>query len=546
MFKAGLLLLLMLVLLWFSPFAVPIDKRLSQVKLASFIPANHINVDNFNLQSKFKPFNIYPYRTITRAKFEDWILEQNEISLHKILLNIGDENWSPDLLEKNVSLGAVIASPSTEAPNYFYQWIRDGAITLNSVNHRLADTGFTNKSLQITVENYLKNSYHLQRLDNPSGKFNEEDLLSLGEPKFMVDGTPFLDNWGRPQNDGPALRVITIDNFLRNLEKNTGKFIQSEFNSFEDVYFKIMKLDLKYICKYWSNNNFDLWEEINSQHFFTSLTQLKALKIGLSYYKKYDKKDPVFGLTLEREFQNLMKFTLKDAGYINYNLNHIVETPSILSFRSGLDAAVIIASILTHDDDDDSAIPFDVNDGLVLNTLSEMVKTMKYLYPINYDRINLNLGVALGRYPEDVYNGVGISEGNPWFLTTLYASELLFKLINKLYADEKNLIIDESNRQFYFSHIIEVNNLLSTEPTDFSINIPFNSLAFNQTMKNVFDYADSFLDVVREHVSDDGFMSEQFNKYSGYNQGAENLTWSYGAYYSSFRGRQKALEFVEQ
>jgi glucoamylase len=115
-----------------------------------------------------------------------------------------------------------------------------------------------------------------------------------------------------------------------------------------------------------------------------------------------------------------------------------------------------------------------------------------------------------------------------------------------LYADEKNLIIDESNRQFYFSHIIEVNNLLSTEPTDFSINIPFNSLAFNQTMKNVFDYADSFLDVVREHVSDDGFMSEQFNKYSGYNQGAENLTWSYGAYYSSFRGRQKALEFVEQ
>jgi glucoamylase len=509
-------------------------------------------VDNFHLQSAFKLYPIYPYKDISRKFFEKWIEEQVEISFEKILQNIGDVNWSPDLIGKNVSAGAVIASPSRSHPDYFYQWIRDGAITLNSVTNFLSDIdAFQNKSLQLTIENYLNNSYHLQRIDNPSGHYDFK-LRNLGEPKFEVDSTPFLQHWGRPQNDGPPLRVIAVENFMKNMRIFDAPLIQTDtFGSLEEVYRKIIKLDLEYICRYWNEKNFDLWEEIDSFHFFTSLTQLKALKIGLKLFSSFGDTDTDFGKMLEKEYNGLYNFIYRDAGFVNYNLNHIVETPSILDRRSGLDAATLIGSLLTHDDDDD-VIPFDITDGLVLNSLSEMIKSMKYLYPINHERLNLNLGVALGRYPEDVYDGTGITEGNPWFLTTLAASELMFKMINRLYDTKEDLIIDHSNQRFYFGHIIEMAEpfeLISSTLSDYNeleLRIPYNSLAFNQTMTNIFKYGDSFMDVVREHVANDGSMSEQFNKYNGYMQGAENLTWSYGSFWSTYRWRKRALQVMDK
>ena len=41
----------------------------------------------------------------------------------------------------------------------------------------------------------------------------------LGEPKYNVNGTPFTGPWGRPQNDGPALRAITLIKFANHLIK---------------------------------------------------------------------------------------------------------------------------------------------------------------------------------------------------------------------------------------------------------------------------------------------------------------------------------------
>lgn len=503
-------------------------------------------IDNFHLQSDFKLLDIYPYRQISRSKFNDWVKEQFLISFDKILLNIADPELNKDLIIKdNVTVGVNVASTSKKKPDYFYQWIRDGAITMNSVINYLIEDKFQNKTLQKTVENYLYNNFNLQRLDNWSGKF-KDNLKNLGEPKFHVDSTPFNQVWGRPQNDGPALRIIAIDNFLKNMEFFNSNLIQNEreLKNFKDIYEKVLKLDLKYILSNWNLKTFDLWEEINSFHFFTSITQLKAIKIGLKYFSKFNDQDVAFGISLNKVYKDLNHFIYEESGFVNYNLNHIVETPSILNQRSGLDSAILIGSLLTHDDFDD-AIPFDVNDGFILNTLSELIKTMKYLYPINHSKINLNLGVALGRYPEDLYDGVKVDEGNPWFLTTLSASEMLFKLIANLYYLEDNLIIDESNQHFYFHNIIELNSLITgTKPP--TLNIPYNSIAFNQTIGNLFAYGDSFLDIIREHVSNEGSMSEQFNKYSGYMQGAENLTWSYGSFWNCYRWRERASTLIDQ
>ena len=46
------------------------------------------------------------------------------------------------------------------------------------------------------IMNYLENENKLQQLDTITG---------LGEPKYNINCTPFNGEWGRPQNDGPAL-----------------------------------------------------------------------------------------------------------------------------------------------------------------------------------------------------------------------------------------------------------------------------------------------------------------------------------------------------
>lgn len=281
---------------------------------------------------------------------------------------------------------------------------------------------------------------------------------------------------------------------------------------------------------------------VNSYHFFTSLTQLKALKVGLKLYDLYDGEDADFRESLTITYKNLLKFIYDDSGFVNYEMNRIVETPSILSERSGLDAAILVGTLLTHEDNDD-IIPFGASDGLILNTLAALVKSMRSIYPINSSKLNLSLGIALGRYPEDVYDGTGTSEGNPWFLTTLSASELLFKLIASLYEFEEDLVINSSNADFFYHYIIEV-NLQNFDKTSGSLTVPYNSLAFNQTTFRLFNIADSFLDIVREHVADDGSMSEQINKYTGYMVGARDLTWSYGAFWNAYRWRSKAVNIL--
>lgn len=77
-----------------------------------------------------------------------------------------------------------------------------------------------------------------------------------------------------------------------------------------------------------------------------------------------------------------------------------------------------------------------------------------------------------------------------------------------------------------------------------SIHIPYNSQAFKSVTASLIDYADTFLAIIRKHVDAEGHMSEQFNKYSGYLEGAEDLTWSYGSFWSSLRWRSKALELM--
>lgn len=532
----------------------------------------------------FRRINLRPLSpySVARVNFTDWINEQFDATFEKLLNNIGDSNLPNTLISQGVTEGAIIASPSKVTPDYFYQWIRDSAITINTVISNLFplpmgslekknDASFApfaeiNVTLAGTVLKYINNSYTLQRLGNPSGQGvntgADNSLRGLGEPKWNVDDKPFLGSWGRPQNDGPALRSISIFHLLKHLEMNNlslqdiitkcetqqKKAFDLPFHNETELYEQVLYWDLQFIIQNWQEDSFDLWEEVNGKHFFTSLVQLTTIKLGISYLKEKETGvDENFIRQLENCYNQISTFITMEGGFLNPNKNFVVETPSILNARSGLDIAVIIGSLLTHDDHFSTNIPFDVSDSGILNTLYSLVKSMEIIYPINHQRANLKIGVALGRYPEDIYDGVGTSEGNPWFLATASASELLYKLIWKNYQSKDDLIIPLNTWESEFWTLIFEG--FEDYPKDdtkhgYQLVIPYGSPAFKQTMISIFDLGESFLDKIREHASEEGCMSEQFNKYTGYLQGAENLTWSYGAFWSSCHIRSRVLPLL--
>lgn len=171
-----------------------------------------------------------------------------------------------------------------------------------------------------------------------------------------------------------------------------------------------------------------------------------------------------------------------------------------------------------------------------MNSLYGLIKHMSTIYPIN-KRDNF-VGVGLGRYPEDIYDGYAVSEGNPWFLSTTGAAQYLYKLVDSYVSNGQDLSVLRDHEKEPFWELVFANfTSHRSEHQGEKYIIPFNSEAFNATMETIFRYADALLNKVKLHVNSDGDMSEQFNKYTGFLQGAEHLTWSYGAFMDCIKQR---------
>lgn len=476
---------------------------------------------------------------VLRDDFPEWLAFQKKASFEGILKNIGGISDSLDPSE--VHEGVVVASPSKISPNYFYQWVRDAALTMKSLVEFIEDKDFEDVAeIQKVIESYIENCFHIQRLDNLSGKFDSPDKEGLGEPKFLATNNAFEQKWGRPQADGPGLRALTIMKYLDLVKMYSTSITNPFLQSPQRIYEEIIKPDLIFVLKNWKKDSFDLWEEICSIHFFNSITQLRALEKGIEFAETFN--DFSFLEQLKSGFDELKNFIENESGFSKPSSSHLIETPSLFESgqRSGLDIAVLLGAIHSHDFSGSSSdIPFNIDDGKVLNTLYSMAADMRYRYPVNHNnRIGFSTGVGLGRYPEDIYDGYATSEGNPWFLATASASEIVYKLIYKLNANQENLIIDQLNKDF-FEEFIDVVDQSST------ITIIYGSETYLSLMDRLMRYSDSFLQVVKDHVDHQGHMSEQFNKYTGFMQGARELTWSYSAVWSAIRWRERASQILD-
>ncbi|KHC44117.1 glucoamylase [Candida albicans Ca6] len=541
------------------------------------IPTKGLNLFHLQQQQQQSIFSTNLKQALTTPppnSFDDWLVFQKQVCLKSILNNIGGD-FTID--NKDLLPGVVIASPSTSNPDYYYQWTRDSAIIINILIDHLSQTPLhlinknSTSSLVHIIESYIFNTQVLQQLPNLSG--NVDNLENLGEPKFHVNLTAFNESWGRPQRDGPGLRSIAIMNYLSllNNTQHQPSFSNLTMNNTSKIYHDIIKPDLKYSIEFWQFEGFDLWEEIKGIHFFTSLVQLKSLTMGLKFAQFYNDSFE-FRLDIMNSIELLTKYIELESGFINnedsdgdedneqqlLSKSYIISSPKLFytKSRSGLDIASILAVLYTHNnnnanDDDDNDFPFDVDNGLVLTTLRYLIQDMTLRYPINFQD-NFQ-GVALGRYPEDIYDGYGKSEGNPWFISTATASELIYRLIYKLKSNNQAIIIDQKNIEFYkeFIHSVSATEISNNElKFEAHINghpmmiINKDDKLYDELINKLFHYADGFLKVVQKHVDNNGDMNEQFNKYIGFMQGAEKLTWSYGAVFTAINWRNKTLSIL--
>jgi glucoamylase len=144
--------------------------------------------------------------------------------------------------------------------------------------------------IRTLIDDFVSAEATVQQVSNPSGTVSTG---GLGEPKFHVNESAFTEPWGRPQRgecalrrhferwdgvdftpDGPALRATAIITYANWLIANGNTSHVTTF------LWPMLQLDLNYVSEEWNQTTFDLWQELDSSSFWTSLVQHRALRQG--------------------------------------------------------------------------------------------------------------------------------------------------------------------------------------------------------------------------------------------------------------------------
>lgn len=185
------------------------------------------------------------------------------------------QNISLPLTESRLKLGAIIASPSEKSPDYFYHWTRDASLTVLEIaqEYRKNPSPLQKSKFETVIKNWIQ--FEIRAQENAL-----RTSANLGEPKFTVQGVVYPCSWGRPQNDGPAIRALTMIHYAFSL-LSEGKadavrpLYQAELPASTPI-----KRDLEFIAHHWNEPDFDPWEEVRGKHFFTRMAQRAALIQG--------------------------------------------------------------------------------------------------------------------------------------------------------------------------------------------------------------------------------------------------------------------------
>lgn len=441
-----------------------------------------------------------------------YLNDQQKISTERLYQNISRSDTLP---------GIVVASPSKAEPNYYYHWVRDAALVMDLVRWQMTDTDNPARVqfLEKTMFTWAALVRKLQNTPNMSG--------GPGEPKFNVDGSAYNHPWGRPQNDGPALRALTLTRFAHYLMA-TGRngYVQTQLYSGKMPARGIIKRDLEYVAHSIHSSDFDPWEEVRGFHFYNRMVQRKALVEGAKLAKMlgdegaakfymeraelleeyisshWDPKKKIFVATLGRD------------GGADYK-------------HTGIDISVILG--VNHSGADDFIA---LEDERLVSTAHILRRTFQGLYPVNKNGLP---GTLIGRYPEDKYDGNGFSEGHGWVLTTHALAEYYYRLAQKLQI-VGSLKVSDLTFSFYKDKLMEANS----QNTNLSVGtFSKDSGVFKRVVASLIQSADNLMARVKYHTPADGSFAEQINRHTGFMRGAPNLTWSYASFLTALRERSK-------
>ena len=409
--------------------------------------------------------------------FERWLENQEKISTEKMMANISPAGAHP---------GVVVASPQKAFPDYWYHWTRDAALTMDTVVS-LWETSI--RKAQMTYKQRLVEFVRFSRknqLTNAKG--------GMGEPKFYVDGRPYDLDWCRPQNDGPALRALTLARFANLLlDRGDRDFVVNELYDSKIPTHTVVKADLEFVSHHWRAPNCDIWEEVSGDHFYTRLAMKQALVMGSKLASRlgdlgashwYMSQANAIEATLS-QFWNAQK-----AIYVP----HINRNGGIDYKHSGLDSQVILAFLHAPG-------TFRFSDSRVLGTLRAQTESFRDIYAIN--KRQGVAGFGIGRYPEDRYDGANMQGGNPWILITVAFATVHYKAaVEVAQVGDMNLA------------------------------------------RGFVDAGDQYLKRIQYHANPDGSLSEQFDRNTGFMTSARDLTWSHAELIQASWARKKALGVV--
>jgi glucoamylase len=423
------------------------------------------------------------------------IIKQETNPLQKTF-ELSLKNLFQNLNHSQIKKGAVIASPSQVAPNYFFHWTRDAGLTHHALFKVYAQT--KDPSLKKKIK---QKAFDWIEFETEAQKNAENAVASLGEPRFhLEDAKVNTDPWGRPQNDGPAARAISLSLWaLSLLDEQERSFVEEKIYRAEFPSNTLLKKDLEYVSKHWKEPCFDLWEEVKGLHFFTLALQRRALLLGSKVATKMN--DPQAADWYRNQALEIKKVLISFISPLNNFVGAtLAQTEGWSHKKSNLDIAVIIASNHAFFGSTFFESYFIEEDEIIKDYEKEFIGTLESLeqkfielYPLNKEKSEL--APALGRYPEDVYDGNGFSGGNPWFISTHAAAEFYCEYSKKLKKSNAPLSMQE---EFHAKGL-------------------------------------KYLERSPRHINqENGEMSEQFSRFNGYLIGASHLTWSYASFISAY------------
>jgi GH15 family glucan-1,4-alpha-glucosidase len=327
--------------------------------------------------------------------------------------------------------GSVVASHVLAAydpdPDYFFHWYRDSAVVIDALR-LLFEGGSVGTSALAQFSDFVHFSLSLQGLDGRAlaasadwrtrvtpafSKFlrTDADLASVhgesvaAETRVNPDGTLDISSWPRPQNDGPAMRAVTLLRWTRSAR------FDAQLSAAVSA---LLRSDLAYTRKHWRDSCFDIWEEEKGQHYYTLCVSAAALEAGAAWLTEQGEQQQAQASGAEAAAirRTLDAYWLADEGYYRSRVLDSAQRSA-----KELDIAVILAAV--HGSGNGSA--HSVHDPRMHATLGRLEALFDAAYPINHERPS-SRAPAMGRYAGDVYYS-----GGAYYFSTLGAAEFCFR-----------------------------------------------------------------------------------------------------------------------